>query len=152
MNVSSAAHYCGLWNPLDFGTFRDGPRRRRWMTEFLYVQSKFGNVVFSNELARRYGDEGIVSIAVNPGNLKNTQLSRHLRTWWTKLGVALLMIYPPEWGAWTELWAGTSPEAASLNGKFVGPWCRARTAQRATSDPDLGHDLWIWMEDQIKVL
>lgn len=29
-----------------------------------------GNIVVATELARRYGDQGIVSIAVNPGNLQ----------------------------------------------------------------------------------
>lgn len=35
-----------------------------------------GNVVFTTELARRYGSEGVVSICVNPGNLKS-DLQRH---------------------------------------------------------------------------
>jgi len=34
-----------------------------------------GNVIFSNELARRYGDSGIISISLNPGNL-STDLQR----------------------------------------------------------------------------
>ena len=41
INASSAAHYGGLWNPLDFRTLKDSPRRKRWPTEFLYMQSKF---------------------------------------------------------------------------------------------------------------
>lgn len=36
-----------------------------------------GNVLFANELARRYGDQGIVSTALNPGNIK-TELQRNL--------------------------------------------------------------------------
>ena len=36
-----------------------------------------GNVLFSNELARRYGDQGIVSTSLNPGNLRS-DLQRHL--------------------------------------------------------------------------
>ena len=39
--------------------------------------SQQGNVVFAKELARRYGDKGIVSTSVNPGNLK-TELQRHV--------------------------------------------------------------------------
>lgn len=152
VNVSSAAHYAGLWQPLDFGTFKDGPRRRRWMTEFLYIQSKFALTVFSTELGRRYGDQGLICISVNPGNLKNTELRRHLRTWWTKLGSAVLMIYPPEWGALTELWAGTSEAAKSLNTKFVGPWCRERLPATGTEDRKLGAELWMWMEEQISII
>lgn len=29
-----------------------------------------GNIVFANELFRRYGDQGIVSTSVHPGNIK----------------------------------------------------------------------------------
>ena len=34
--------------------------------------------MFSNELARRYGDKGIVSTAVHPGSIR-TDLQRHLK-------------------------------------------------------------------------
>src|SRR5688572_22193556 len=33
-----------------------------------------GNVVFGLELARRYGDQGIVSIVLNPGNIESDLL------------------------------------------------------------------------------
>lgn len=36
-----------------------------------------GNVVFAAELARRFGERGIVSAAVNPGNIR-TDLQREL--------------------------------------------------------------------------
>lgn len=36
-----------------------------------------GNVVFSNELARRYGDQGIISISLNPGNINSELWERH---------------------------------------------------------------------------
>jgi len=32
------------------------------------------NVIFSNELARRYGDHNIVSVSLNPGNLDSDLL------------------------------------------------------------------------------
>lgn len=35
-----------------------------------------GNVVATLEFARRYGDQGIIFISCNPGNLK-TELQRH---------------------------------------------------------------------------
>lgn len=35
-----------------------------------------GSVVFAHELAKRYGDRGLVSIAVNPGNIKS-DLNKH---------------------------------------------------------------------------
>lgn len=35
-----------------------------------------GNIVFSNELHRRYADQGIVSVSLHPGTL-DTELARH---------------------------------------------------------------------------
>lgn len=35
------------------------------------------NVVFANELHRRYAEQGIVSVSLHPGNLK-TDLQRHV--------------------------------------------------------------------------
>jgi retinol dehydrogenase-12 len=74
VNTSSSASEMGAIN---FAAFRDGPARKNLGTWKLYSQSKIGNVLFSNELARRYGSDGIVSTAVNPGNLKS-ELQRHL--------------------------------------------------------------------------
>ncbi|EAU86146.2 short-chain dehydrogenase [Coprinopsis cinerea okayama7 len=68
---------------VNFETLKDGPERRKKGEWGLYHQSKLGNVILSNELARRYGDEGLVSTSVNPGAIK-TDLLRHTK-WWDKL-------------------------------------------------------------------
>jgi retinol dehydrogenase-12 len=36
-----------------------------------------GNIVLALELAKRYGDEGIISTALNPGNIRS-DLLRHV--------------------------------------------------------------------------
>lgn len=75
---------------IDWDTLEDGTARRKKYTVELYFQSKFvspssaspsitdnksntsphqGNVVFAQELARKYGKDGIISTAINPGNL-----------------------------------------------------------------------------------
>ena len=74
ISVSSGAHHV---QKLNFDAFKDGPARRKMSPETLYGQSKFGVVVFAKELARRYADKGIVSISLNPGNLK-TNLQREV--------------------------------------------------------------------------
>jgi hypothetical protein len=43
----------------------------------LLLTRQQGNVVQAFELARRYSSEGIVSIPLNPGNIK-TDLARHM--------------------------------------------------------------------------
>jgi len=140
----------GHWlSEIDFNTLKDGPGRNKISSGTLYSQSKFGNIVFAKELARRYGDLGIISISVNPGNI-HSDLFRHV----PKLGADLfsLTTHPPYKGAWTQLFAGTAPEAASLNGKYLIPWARIGTPSVATQDPGLGKDLWEWMEQQVENL
>jgi len=93
--ASSASLFVG---GVDFNTLKDTPARKKRSPEILYSQSKLvgfclfpdnpiqttlliqGNVLFSNEFARRYGDQGIVSTSLNPGNLKS-DIQRHLSTW-----------------------------------------------------------------------
>ncbi len=85
VTTSSAGSYGGK---LDYATFKDGPARRKSSPGTLYTQSKFvrvqprwlisinvtillsqGNAVVAWEVARRYGDRGIVSTSLHPGQL-----------------------------------------------------------------------------------
>ncbi|KAJ7745411.1 NAD-binding protein [Mycena maculata] len=135
---------------LDYDTFRDSPKRTKLGSTKLYNQSKFGNVVFSAELARRYGAEGIVSTALNPGNLK-TEIARH----WTSPGQRLmkllghLIVYPAEMGALTQLYAGTTAAGAELNGKYLVPWARIGSTNPAAQDEAVWKELWAWLEEQV---
>ncbi|KAG6890599.1 hypothetical protein C0995_006575 [Termitomyces sp. Mi166 len=143
VHTSSSSHLSG---GLDFNTFKDSPKRRKTFKYFLYAQSKFGNVVFANELARRYGDQGIVSMAVNPGNLRS-DLQRHMSKLFRQLTSPFL--YPTAYGALTQLYAGTTAAGAELNGKYLIPWARVGKALPATQDSELGKRLWEWAEEQV---
>ncbi|KAI0318779.1 NAD(P)-binding protein [Amylostereum chailletii] len=124
----------------------DVPQRKKRASFDMYCQSKFGNVVQAKELARRYGDK-LVSTSVNPGNLKS-ELQRHMEgTLQAKL-VECALLYPASLGALTQLWAGTSPEGAEFNGKYLVPWARVGKANPATQDPEEGEKLWEWLEEQ----
>ncbi|KAL0961452.1 hypothetical protein HGRIS_006397 [Hohenbuehelia grisea] len=144
INTSSSMHM--IAKTLDFDTFKDGPKRVKLGTTGLYAQSKLGNVVFSNELARRYSDQGIISVSLNPGNLK-TDLQRHR----TSLERTLMnwMLHPAPYGALTQLWAGTTSDPEALNGKYLIPWARLGKSQPVGEDPALGKKLWEWLEEQV---
>ncbi|KAJ6575423.1 NAD(P)-binding protein [Mycena capillaripes] len=142
VNTSSSSHYLAMH---DFNTFKDGPARRKLNLMQIYGQSKWANVTFSNELARRYGDQGIVSSCINPGtDFLNAQIKNAY--------YKILQIYPPAWGALPQLFAGTSPEGVDFNGKFIVPWGRLGPARKDTNDPKLGRDLWAWLEEQVQDL
>lgn len=70
-------------------------------------------------------------------------------------------LYEPVYGAYTELWAGLSPEVTvELNGSFVAPWGCVRkhlrkdlqVAQRSKADGGSGvaGEFWEWCEEQVK--
>ncbi|ETW78254.1 hypothetical protein HETIRDRAFT_411342 [Heterobasidion irregulare TC 32-1] len=145
--VVTTASMGAYFDVIDWDSFRPGPARDKLNTYTLYNQSKHGNVVFAKELARRYGDKGIVSTSVNPGNLK-TELQRHLDP--ISRFLIQLVLYPVPYGALTQLWAGTSPETVDLNGKFFIPWARVGECRPETSDPENGRRLWEWLENETR--
>lgn len=72
-----------------------------------YETSKAGNIFHAKEYAFRQRDAGIVSVVIDPGNLK-TDLYQHV-PWWQKL-VVNLVLKEPIYGAHTELYAGLSSD------------------------------------------
>jgi len=146
INTSSSASYGAGPVGINWNALTNTPERTKVGRVQLYNHSKYGNVVFSNELAKRYADQGIVSNALNPGNLR-TELQRHVHPILDRmLGLTL---YTADYGALTQLWAGTSPETKDFNGKWLIPW--ARTGYLGPSkDPQLGEKLWDWIEQQRK--
>ncbi|KAJ7165872.1 NAD-P-binding protein [Mycena filopes] len=122
---------------IDYETLRDSPKRHKLGAIKLYNQSKLGNVVVSAELARRYGDQGLVSTSLNPGNLK-TEIARH----WTSPGQKIMKLL---------LYAGTTAEGASLNGKYLVPWARIGTPSQVSQDEEVGQKLWTWLEEQLLI-
>ncbi|KAI5886483.1 NAD(P)-binding protein [Schizophyllum commune H4-8] len=146
ITTSSITHRIGR---IDFATLRDSPRRRRKFTQTLYFQSKLGDILIATELQRRYSEQGLVSIPVNPGNL-DSDLFRHLPQWAVKLFRPVL--YPPPMGALTQLYAGTAPEAESLGGKYLQPWARLGKAQALAHDEQLAREVWAWCEEQVENL
>ncbi|KAK0221079.1 NAD(P)-binding protein [Armillaria nabsnona] len=144
ITTSSSANYMGT---LDFNIWKDSPARSKKASGDLYVQSKHGNVVFAVELARRYGEQNIISHSLNPGSIR-TDLQRHLSPFANKMQDVFL--FPADMGALTQLWAGTSPEAGKLNGEFMIPWARLGKARKETGDPAVGKKLWEWLELQCK--
>ncbi|KAF8158889.1 hypothetical protein K438DRAFT_1731914 [Mycena galopus ATCC 62051] len=133
-------------NTVNFNTLKDSPARKKLGANKLYGQSKLGNVLFSNELSRRYADQNIVSVSLNPGNIK-TELQRHVPG--LVRSMMNIVLYPAPYGALTQLWAGTTDEGKTLGGKYLIPWARVGKANPAALDPETGKALWTWLEEQV---
>ncbi|KAG5745014.1 hypothetical protein H9Q69_009310 [Fusarium xylarioides] len=74
---------------------------------YRYGLSKAGNWLHGVEFAHRRRAAGIISISVNPGNINSDLYREHNLI--TKLIVAGIA-YSPTYGAYTELFAGLSPQ------------------------------------------
>jgi NAD(P)-dependent dehydrogenase (short-subunit alcohol dehydrogenase family) len=123
-----------------------------------YGVSKAGNVFHATEYARRMGGEGVVSVTLNPGNLK-TELQREVQS--AVKWIFHKFSYEPIYGAYTELFAGLSPEVTlEHNGAWIVPWGRLgfplRNGLQESCTPKseggtgVAGNFWEWSEEQIK--
>ncbi|OCH84430.1 NAD(P)-binding protein [Obba rivulosa] len=144
ITTSSSAAYMYTVN---WELFRDGPARKKMSSQELYAHSKFLNVVVAREVAKRYGDKGIISLSCNPGNLK-TDLQRHIPTFARRIMHS--MLYPAHMGALTQLWGGLMPEPAQHNGEFLIPWARFGKCRAEAYDDATGERLWNYLQEQVK--
>ncbi|KAJ7642055.1 NAD(P)-binding protein [Roridomyces roridus] len=153
VRIINTASIAGQMHPqadgINYNTLLDGPARRKKDKVYIYGQSKLGNIIVSNELARRYADQGIVSISLNPGNLRS-ELARHETNPIVHWIVYWVVSYPVPLGALTQLWAGTMKAAEGLNGGYLLPWARVGAMPPAAADPAAGKALWTWLEEQVE--
>ncbi|KAH9913272.1 uncharacterized protein B0H18DRAFT_888611 [Fomitopsis serialis] len=145
VNTSSSAMLLAPSGGINYDTLVDGPARRKFDNVKLYQQAKAGTVIFSTELARRYGDRGIVSISLNPGNIR-TGIQRYVVGLQAK--ILDFVLYDKAVGVLTQLFAGTAPEAEDLNGKYLIPFARVGSARKDLLDASAGVKLWDWLEAQ----
>lgn len=122
-----------------------------------YGVSKAGNYYYGTQFAKLHKDNGVVSVCLNPGNLK-TDLQRHVPRW--QMPIINMMVYSPIHGAYTELFAGLSPDVSlKTSGAWIQPWGRFDTIRsdlqrgsksRAEGGTGIAEDFWEWSEEQIK--
>ncbi|RYP19576.1 hypothetical protein DL765_003303 [Monosporascus sp. GIB2] len=122
-----------------------------------YCASKLGNYFHATEFAARHKADGVLSVPLNPGNLDSD--------FWRTQGAPMTcilrktLLYPPIYGAYTNLFAAFSSLITSENsGHFVAPWGKLWTvskemiaASKAKSEGGAGtaRDFWDWTETQV---
>lgn len=106
-----------------------------------YSQSKLANVMFTYELARRLEGKGVTVTAVHPGPVA-TGFGAELHG---LMGVVMKVARPfmrtAAKGAETVVWAASSPDAASLGGKYLYDR-KAVPSVRFSYDEDAQRRLW----------
>ncbi|KAG5297429.1 short-chain dehydrogenase [Histoplasma ohiense] len=122
-----------------------------------YCISKAGNYLYAAEFAQRHRADGVISVALNPGYLAS-DLFRHR---WLLLQLLMRpMQFPPVFGAYTELFAGLSPDVTDKEpGNWIIPWGRVAPVRKdlveaIKPETDGGNGtarkFWEWTENQIQ--
>lgn len=150
VNVSSSGVYLNHSKLLDWESLeKEGTTERRKLASLgLYNQSKYAVLAFSNELARRYADQGITSNALNPGGIR-TRLFRRLGSF-NEWFIYTFLTFPIEKGPVTSLYVGTSPETKDANGGWFIPFARESPHYGFTKNPEIETKLWNWIEEKRK--
>lgn len=137
VNVASRAHYRSSINfdDLYFKKNYDGFVRA-------YGQSKLGNVLFTNELARRLEGTGVTANSLHPG-VVGTDIALKESKGIYRLG---WMLWKPfmvttEEGAATSIYVASSPEIEGVTGKYFDK-CKAKKASDKALDKNTAERLW----------
>ncbi|KAI3323023.1 NAD(P)-binding protein [Xylariaceae sp. AK1471] len=123
-----------------------------------YCLSKLGNYFHATEFAARYKADGVVSVALNPGNIDSD--------FWRTQGAFMTcmlqktLLHPPRYGAYTNLFAGFSPEITlEKSGEFIAPWGKFwniskemvdGSKSRSQGGNGTAQKFWDWSEAQVK--
>ncbi|CAE6510766.1 unnamed protein product [Rhizoctonia solani] len=153
INTSSSAVYHApkggiIWETLGIGA----PSLRACKTlgpNQLYYQSKLGNVLFSNEVAKRYAEQGIISSSLNPGAIFKQNSCATCHGCLLNSSVLLSILRAME----LSLNCGPAPcprVRTTTARQFLIPWARAGDAGPYSHDEKLAERLWAWLEEQVK--
>ncbi|CAL1696221.1 unnamed protein product [Somion occarium] len=124
-----------------------------------YAMSKLANILWTNELQRRYDEKGvpITCITIHPGGVLTDSALDQLR----KLPLSGLLIaisrlfsYEPEEGSFTTLYAAASPAVrqnpAAYRAKYIAPITKVVEPSTQARNPNLAKTLWNSTEKILK--
>lgn len=114
-----------------------------------YSRSKFCNILFTKELAKRLEKDGIDVNAVHPGGVR-TEIAEKNANWFTKLGWIAMkpFMITVEKGAETSVHLASSDEVSGQTGHY---WvkCKQHWSNRPSQDPKLAEALWVKSEELV---
>ncbi len=145
VNVSSSMHARppGMnWDDLMF--------ERGWRGFRVYNHSKLANVLFSNELARRWADLGVSSNALNPGNVRSriTRNNSFLNAL-NRSPVARWFLRTEAEGAEPTVYVGTAPELDGVTGHYFDR-LRNKPPSKSSQNEDAARRLWAVSEQLVQ--
>ncbi|KAF8516360.1 NAD(P)-binding protein [Gautieria morchelliformis] len=159
VNTTSSGHTYATGEGIELSVLKSGPERdaqiKKWGSSkvpgcgaqwHLYGLSKMGNILFTHLLNRHHHDK-VAAWSVHPGGI-STELQRYGNALEKSMANALLR--PAPYGALTQLWAGTMPEAEDVVGAYLIPWARVGTVDPRATNEKTQDNLLAYLEDQMK--
>lgn len=137
--LSSEAHRNAPKEGVDFENLAGEKYYSAWT---FYGQSKFANLLFAKELAKRFVGTKKTAYAVHPGVIK-TNLARNMNPVLQaifSLGEHLFLKSIPE-GAATQCYVATNPNVISESGNYFAD-CNIATPRKDANSEDLAKKLW----------
>lgn len=137
--LSSAAHRMAPRGGIEFDNLSGERAYGDWK---MYGQSKFANLLFAKELARRFQGTGKTANAVHPGVIR-TNLGRHMNPVANMLFGLMgpLFLKTVAQGAATEVFAAVHPAMQGVSGEYLAD-VNVSKARSDAEDPTLGNALW----------
>jgi WW domain-containing oxidoreductase len=137
--LSSIAHRFAPPGGIQFNNLRGERGYQSWLA---YGQSKFANLLFVKELARRFRGTRRTANALHPGII-DTNLGRHQSPGARFVfGLANpLMLKTVSQGAATQCYLAASPDVAQVSGEYFVD-CQSKRARRDAENADLARRLW----------
>jgi NAD(P)-dependent dehydrogenase (short-subunit alcohol dehydrogenase family) len=134
VTIASRAHYKA--SGIDFEAVRRPTASLTALPE--YEVSKLANVLFSAELARRLGNNGITTYSLHPGVIAS-DIWRRIP--WPLRPLALSFMSSLEDGARAVLDAAVNPARAGETGRYYNEG-QERHPSKLAQDPELARRLW----------
>jgi len=147
--LSSAAHTMPYKEGIQF----DNLSGEKEYTGFrAYGQSKLANVLFANELAKRFEGTGKTAYSVHPGGIA-TNLGRHMQgpsTYMFALVGWIGMKSVPQ-GAATQCYVSTHPDAPQHSGNYFAD-SNVKAKSKHGQNDEMGQKLWQVSEEIVAQL
>lgn len=135
--VSSESHRSP--KTLEFDKFPLG--RGNFSALTAYGQAKLCNVLFANELQRRYGEQGLSACSLHPGALITTDIGRNSGFFTVLMKLASPFTKNPDQGASTTVYCAARAGAAEIRGRYFSH-CKLAVSTPEANDPAVAGRLW----------
>jgi len=109
----------------------------------VYGESKLANILFTNELARRLDPASVTANSLHPGTVRTGYGADGDTTGLLAIGIKIgqPLFASPEKGARTSVYLASSPEVASVSGRYFAK-CKEKTPKRQARDTAAAQRLW----------